>query len=43
VIPTFGELIRKVVGDVLKLGCVDGKQLLEMLDFIEMVLGWVRA
>ncbi len=41
--PTFGEFIHKVVGDLLKLGCIDGKQRLEMLDFIEKVLGCVRA
>lgn len=35
---TLGELIHKVVGDLLERGCIDGKQLFETLNFIDEVL-----
>ena len=36
---TLGELIHKVVGNLLELGCIESKQFLETLNFIGEVLG----
>ena len=35
---TLGELIHKVVGDLLELGCIDGEKFLETLNFIDEIL-----